>query len=477
MLVTAIEAVKQVAPVQRNVAGFIITDVMFHPPLCIPAVPEGIEITVSLQQVTRTRDADSPLFEFRIGGERVVSPANCTGSIQVIYEPDRTDINGGQAEHEWFDSRRKTSEVATRTCTVSVDPAEFYYRLAQYGYEYGPTFNRIKALWCDGINNTQVLSEIHTFSENDDLGLAQLTIHPTTLDSILQTMNATYTNMANERKPPAIPTHVDKLWVSNTGLKGSEMECVKTHAVSQQNPTGRMTYSLTVLDSKQERVLMTVDGLKTIAAGAPKSHGLGTLSSEGILCHHLDWKPDVDLLSIGDLQYICNGHHLQGEPVQFYRDLDLLLTIYILKTLEYLQTVDCTTLDAHLKCYIDWMAEQRERLETGESRFTIRECQDAMANDDFVNGLHTQLESANKEGLFFSTVCRGLIKVLTQKINAEDHLRGRLVIEYCQEMVSSPIRSVLYWLFSRAMHPRLRAHFWLNALESTWTFWAIRTPS
>lgn len=174
---------------------------------------------------------------------------------------------------------------------------------------------------------------------------------------------------------------------------------------------------------------------------------------------------------------ICNGHHLQGEPVQFYRDLDLLLTIYILKTLEYLQTVDYTTLDAHLKCYIDWMAEQRERLETGESRFTIRECQDAMANDDFVNGLHTQLESANKEGLFFSTVCRGLIKVLTQKINAEDHLRGRLVIEYCQEMVSSPIRSVLYWLFSRAMHPRLRAHSWLNALESTWTFWAIRTPS
>lgn len=154
MLVTAIEAVKQVALVLRNVAGFIIRDVMFHSPLCIPAGPEGIEIIVSLQQDTRTRDAHSPLFEFRIGeGERVVSAANCTGSIQVIYELDRTGINGGQAEHEWFESRRKTSEVATRTCTVSVDPAQFYYCLAQYGYEYGPAFNRIKALWYDGIKD------------------------------------------------------------------------------------------------------------------------------------------------------------------------------------------------------------------------------------------------------------------------------------------------------------------------------------
>ncbi|RMJ25780.1 polyketide synthase [Aspergillus sp. HF37] len=438
MLVMAIEAVKQVAPVQRNVAGFSIRDVMFHSPLHIPAGPEGIEIIVALQQDTRMREADSPLFEFRISeGERIVSAANCTGSIQVIYESDRIDLNEGQVEHEWWDSRSKISAGEIRACTVSVDPAQFYHRLAQYGYGYGPAFHQIRALWYDGINNTQVLSEINTLHGND-LDMAQLTIHPTTLDGILQTMTAIYTNMATERNPAALPTHVDKLLVSNTGLNGSEMECVKAHAVSKQHTTGKMTYSMTVLDSKQERVLMTVDGLKTTAADAPKNHGLETLSGEGSLCHHLDWKPDVDLLSIEDLQYICNGHQLQGEPVQFCRDLDLLLTIYILKSLEYMQTVDCTTLDAHLKCYIDWMAEQRERLETGESRFTISECQNAMANDDFVNRLHSQLECANKEGLFFSTVCRSLIKVLTQKINAEDHLRGHLVTEYCQEMVTRP---------------------------------------
>ena len=472
-----IEAAKLAASPQRTIDGFSIRDAIFHSPLLIPDDPKGVEIIVGLQQDTSIKETNSSWFGFRIhGAERKTPEEHCRGSIQVIYASNDAEFHNDLTKHEWLESRKKTYEAVDKACTISIDTAQFYHRLAQYGYEYGPAFNQIKTLRRSDINKGQVLCEIPIF-HRDDCEATRVTIHPTVLHGILQATTAIYTTMATREMPAALPTRIDELWISSASCSDSAMECIKVSAVSNTLAAGEKAYSIIAVDNKRQRVFISIDGFQVTAADAQEDHELEILSSGGSLCHHLDWRPDVDLLTIDDLKRISNGQQTPEERVQFYRDLDLLLTIYILKALEHLRDVDCADFGAYMKRYMAWMSDQKRRLEAGECRFTTSECQNAIATEGFVDGLHHKLESASKEGLFFSSVCRGLVKLLKREINPEDHLGGPLVAEYCREMVRISICAATCRLFSYPVNPRLCAIPGMNASENTWTFWATKIHS
>lgn len=161
-------------------------------------------------------------------------------------------------------------------------------------------------------------------------------------------------------------------------------------------------------------------------------------TSKESLCHRLEWKPDVDLLRTGDLQTLFTSQQAQSEErAQFCMDLNFLIALYILKAVEYLKTVGSTGSKEHVKRYRNWMIEQKRRLKTGDFGFTLRDCKKILDDNQSIEELHKSLESTNKEGLFYSTICRNVLKVLKQEMTSADLLQNYLAADYYSELVST----------------------------------------
>src|SRR5947207_15713112 len=69
---------------------------------------------------------------------------NCKGSIQVMYEHTKTEIDGGRESREWRRGHQRRYENALKSCTTPVDSALMYDHLEKCGYQYGPTFQPLK---------------------------------------------------------------------------------------------------------------------------------------------------------------------------------------------------------------------------------------------------------------------------------------------------------------------------------------------
>lgn len=431
MLAMAIEATKHAASPEDEMTGFSIRDAVFYSALRIPPGSEGVEVDITLQQRTDTKKVNTLWFDFRIRSYEGESPVErCTGSVEAIFNLDKIGLENCQG----VESRRDTYTRAAQYCIFGIDRAQFYYRLAEYGYNYGPVFQPISSLKYDGTDDMEIISEVLVLQGHGS-DVAQLTIHPTTLDGVLQMMTAIYTDIGTEAKPPALPSRIDRLWLSSTGFNDPGSGCVKVHAASEASPNGEVAYTMVVLDSNQEKTVMTIDGLQATATESAVQHVQDTPAKES-LCHHLVWKPDVDLLSSTDLRRGWNDQEVHHEgPAQLDRDLDFLLTIYVLKGLDYMQYIDRACIKQNLGHYVDWIIGQKGRLEAGKSRCTLNECRDAMADDNVIDELHRRVECASKGGLFFSSICRSLIGVLEEEITPRGLLEGRLVTDYCREMV------------------------------------------
>lgn len=438
----AIEAARQLADPTRAVEGFVVRNASFHAALSIPTDPRGVEVNIYLRPRNTADEKDTGWFDFRLctlgaGGWF----ENCNGSIQVAYATAPSEIDQGGEARAWTENQRKAYRDALGSCSTRVDPAKLYEHLAQCGYGYGPTFQSITSAAWNGTDT--IVSKVKTFqwSQYAGSGAAQShVIHPTTFDGILQTIFGVYTQGGTKRMPTIVPTHIDRLWISSKGLSHPGADSVGVCARTQWTGARETESFMAVLDAAGLELLMEIQNAKT-AIVSTEEPGQEAEDLRVSTCHNVDWKADLDLLPVEDVQLLCDTEpSLKGEPPSYYTDLHFLLTAFIDRTLRQIKDGDLApALESkhHTKMYLHWMEHQSSLLAEGKSPFSGPEYEELLRDDGYVARLTEKIASANKQGYFFTTVGTNLKSLLMGEMDVLSVLfQGSLVEDYYIEVVS-----------------------------------------
>lgn len=435
----ALEAATQMANPKRMIIGFNIRDVVFQTSLRIPLDDEGIETQFLLRHNPQAFNKEDPWSEFQLysmlNGEWI---GNCHGSIEVQYEDGATEVDGGKEVRERQRLYRQVYESCHLACTKSLDTRQMYQHMQNCGLDYGPTFQRLEMISCNGDGEATAKIKPFQWSSNRDANHPQPhVIHPTTLDGVFQLTFVALSKGDFEDMPTAVPTRIQNLWMSNSGLNHLTADMLNVHAKSK-SLSHRTEAFILGLDETGGDLRILVEGLEmTDVTGSNVTSRSQT--EERRLCYSIDWKPDIDLLSQEQTQRYCeDACPATEEPAQFFQDLRFVMFTYMSNSLDVIQGQDLKNLKPHLERYVAWMKRQVERCNAGHLPCSHPQWRALSQDREYRDALRHRVENHCKQGKFFVEVGRNLLDILYGAVDPLDLMfKGDLARDYYQEISNS----------------------------------------
>ncbi|PGH23855.1 hypothetical protein AJ80_02103 [Polytolypa hystricis UAMH7299] len=436
MLVMAIEAANQLADPDRKVLGYNIRDTRFRAALKIPVTSDSFESQFHLRPQGESHPFGTGWFEFKLYTyEDIEWVENCYGFIQIEYEKaDVPDIENSKERNELLAHHASAFELGRENCFRPVATDTMYSRMFNCGFEYGPTFRAVDNLVCG--DDGQAIADIHVYQWQNDQRAPHAQphiIHPITLDAMVQmTFNALTPDDTNEL-PTMVPTRVQKLWISHSGLSYPASEKVSAYTTAKWVGS-RNIQSTTVIVDEHSELRTLIDGLEMTAVTATNAENQ-LQTSVPQLCFDMDWKPDVHLLDRKQLFDYCEGARpTEAEPVSYLKDLEILLVSYITQTLDTLTDQETANLTPHLQKYVEWMKHEADLLSAGTLHGGL-EWREFLQDSKYLSAVANKVEETSIVGKFFVTVGRNLLAILRGEIDALELLfRDELVAEYYYDL-------------------------------------------
>ena len=436
----AIEAAKQVADEGRRINGFQIKDASFFKALRISLGPEGVETQFHLRSAAKSMDQENVWAEFRLyvreDGEW---EERSRGLIQTLYQSPASRSDGDNERNQQRQVYKKKVIEGVKNCEKDAATKELYDLLRNFAADYGPSFQVLDHLSYN--NSGEVTAELQTrrwaFEGNESFAQPH-TIHPTTLDGLFQLIYPALSQCGGRKMPRSVPTRVQSLWMSCEGLNSPEIPSIRIYGESQFK--GYRESESTILGTLTNGELcISLEGVEATFVSNDSSDD-SMVNGKRRLCCHLDWKPDLDLMSNKQiLQYCENTRPKVQQPVNFYMNLRLIMLYFIRNAVEMIAGTHHSSLEPHLGRYVEWMEKQSSRCETGELAIDqdgwtrIRE--DPQNREDLIK----HIEETSSEGRFYMEVGRNLTSILDGVVSPLDLLfHSDLADNYYRELNSAP---------------------------------------
>ncbi|KAM7211167.1 putative polyketide synthase [Rhypophila decipiens] len=509
MFAMAIEGAKQLAmmtqgwgtasrkEVGKELKGFLLKDTTFHSVLKVPNGPHGIEVNLHMWprgapqrggqekalQSTSVETAGS-WYDFCLYScDSAVEEwqEKCRGSIQAVYHTLAPSEPAGHQASEVVkrhDGQLQRFAAGKSHCTNQVNPTEIYEDLKTSGYGYGLAFRTVTALSHNGSDGA--VGTVETFCSDVDSYTPHV-VHPATLDCIFQvTLMAL---VAAKKQPTAIPSHVERLWVANAGLSKASADSVRVFSTARRVGLRESETTLLALNQDENQVVAEAEGFVfTDVAGDREAHNESAapkeedMSGDGSprLCHIIEWKPDLDLMSNDQVQSYCDQAPVpaglqDSDQMGYYTDLEFLLNAFIHRTLSQVsETMELTIQSQyHTTKYLLWMRHRMAMLPGAyqPTPFWLARLGDA----DYVNQVSDRvLDTKRASARLYITVGSKLPQLLTGEIDPLDLLlnhgdRGELAQEGEQELPSSLAKAHYYEIWE-TMPSAFRLARYLDAI-------------
>ncbi|KAJ6255873.1 hypothetical protein Dda_9332 [Drechslerella dactyloides] len=178
---------------------------------------------------------------------------------------------------------------------------EFYEKVSKAGYQFGPSFQRIRQLRCSPVSapgKLQGVVDVYDRVGPDSSGKQGLRamdwthiIHPTTLDAFLQISlaNVAFGKDSTDSLPTMIPTKVKKLWLSSTGLSSPSASSLSVTTWSERSG---YEYSVQVTDLRNpDDVKVEISGYEmTVVAGRGNAASTSISPADLHMCWDTTWE-------------------------------------------------------------------------------------------------------------------------------------------------------------------------------------------
>ncbi|KAF7883709.1 uncharacterized protein EAF02_005629 [Botrytis sinoallii] len=236
MMVMAIEASKQMVAKDQKINGFRLKDVIISSPIQISGQDPKTEAQLCMRSLQNSSDKDCTSSEFRIhainnGHWKEV----CRGIIQVEHQTDITEVDCGKVKRD------------------EKDDYTLKYKIAA---QLGPSFKKLDKIFHDG--NKASIADLTTFDWAGYEGIEAVephTIHPTTLDALMQLSWIPLTDGCSTKIPTMIPTRIDNAWISSTGLSYPETQSIQVYCTAERKGSQKAEISSFALDRMGKLIL------------------------------------------------------------------------------------------------------------------------------------------------------------------------------------------------------------------------------
>lgn len=396
----AIEATKQLMAPDKEITGFNFKNVNFMSALIVPADTAGVETRFCMRPQREDASYNEGMYEFSLFSFNSLWTKNCTGLIQAVVESSaRNEIGGNDMA-----SMRKIEALdqfrqMTKSSTFVLDSEHFYASLTSSGLQFGPSFAVIGNVASDQVHH--LVAGIETYTSDQPTHWNETyTIHPTTLDGLMQSTQVLRSQAGQKRIPPSIPVHLDRAWISNIGLSHPAAASIKVGTKLCHMGRQETTFSVMAASEAADDILISIDGVTFKAIDSQGSADEDTTSSEGSRCHQIDWKPDFDFMNKAEIvEYLKKLIPDSAGPTVHYVNMELMIAGFIFRAANAIsQGQESKMALTEGQPYIDWLKHTVQVIRDGISPFSSRYWQQRIQDDVDFTKLCASVKGASQQG-------------------------------------------------------------------------------
>lgn len=421
-IVMAIEAAKQISDPRLITTGYRLQDVTIRTALKVPDTKEGVEVTISMSRKDESSSESSLIWsKFRISSYNPVEDdwlVHCTGYIAVDYDTKTGPVDNGQeAEADaraWKDALLDVS----RCCRSPVDMKGVYENWHDVGISLGPVFNNLSNVKLEkGHGKVKGLITVPSVASIMPKNYMHAhVIHPCTLDSMLQLFLTSIPDCAGLTmlETAILPTFLREVWIS-AATSSDAGHTFRGYGKSRAVASQKFESDIMVWDGDIDEARVLISGV----TGIPVSNvGAAELQLRK-LCHHVEWKPDLDLFqSVSIPNATLSSHEELEDRRKTMQDLQLASMLLITDALEELKHITVESLEGHFRKYFEWMLHQASILKSDSMPLLPLARWEAYSNnEELKEKLHREVAESGPNGVLCVRMGSNITRVLKKEVD------------------------------------------------------------
>ncbi|RYP74841.1 hypothetical protein DL771_002762 [Monosporascus sp. 5C6A] len=370
MLILAMEAAQEIAPADKKIAGYFVKEAHFLNPMMVPeSWDDRIETVVSLRPIkNRPRDKEassnwSEVSIFTYTKERHTWSEVFRASVQTQYASNTEQSERRAADEATQEEHRRAQE----TCNLPVDPQVLYGDAFEHGLQYGELFQLCQDIKWDRSGARAVATvPVRSSARYETASL----VHPAVLDTMFHALRVS----AGQQPNANVPVRLADALFAPTGWQAPSTRSVRWLA-SSKGRSGRAARgeqgSISAL-ADDGTVLARIGKLVTAAVS---SDDTDSTAAQKTLLYGIEWKPQLSLLSAGQLAEACKADTFPHDAETMLRDhrkRTAVLNIAAVRMVRNVPEEQRAKLPSTLRYHMDWMEhhvcslspEEREAAET-----------------------------------------------------------------------------------------------------------------
>ncbi|KAK3937139.1 hypothetical protein QBC46DRAFT_294875 [Diplogelasinospora grovesii] len=418
MLVMAVEAVRQMCPENRKIAGYYIKEAHFLNPIVVgPRWEESTETIIQLRPVQKPYEKESVWSDVKITTQANGRWTECfRASIQTHYDEETgTQVDGGMEKRLGDERIAGEFQRAAESCTRDVDRQFFYQRCLDCGVGYGPAFQLLHDIRWDGgefsiaqVDASPLLKERKTGGP----------VHPAVLDAAVHLLTTQATKGLSTDMFANVPTQLFDAWMASSGWQFPQTSTLRFLTQCRQRPGAPgLEGSVYILaDDGSPLLNMQRMILKPVSTATKISATEDATKTK--LLYGIEWKPQLGLLDRAQLHRACDADVFTKDEAAMVKNrqlLDSTLDTVVRKTLKQLSAADRERTPGSLAMYVQWMEQHVSRVSP-----TLLYAPDAdyyLISDEELESRLQQIEQAYPPWEIFTVIARNLKAILVGEIN------------------------------------------------------------
>ncbi|TGO19730.1 hypothetical protein BPAE_0335g00010 [Botrytis paeoniae] len=443
MLIMAIEGMRQLVPEGRLVNGYRIKDATFIRPISISANSEhSTETQLSIQSVRDTGDKGDSWSIFRLYVlENDQWAETCHGSIQIEYDEAKNEVKN---QEDPLCTRRLTWEMQTlketsATFTEKIGAQRVYEHFEACGLQYGPAFRRLQELRFNDKQEATAKVDLFQWIATENANHFQPhVVHPTSLDSMAQLLYFVVSNGTRDMTPTAVPTRVDKIWVSNSGLSCLDSRSVDATGSAAYKGFRQIAGSMFASDPVTGKILVSIENMEFTTLVA--QNDISNLNKdEKNLYFNFKWLPSLHQPDDAKLWDYCKqAQSTKENRLSLYQDIHFVLYKFLR---EAVKIVDDSQPEAkpHIQKYFTWMKRQVEEATSRKLPHSLPAWDSWITDPEYFETACERIQGTG-EGKFYLRVGRALPRIVRGDVDPLEVLfKDNLVRDYYEHINNSLI--------------------------------------
>ncbi|KAI9373556.1 polyketide synthase [Aspergillus egyptiacus] len=387
MLIIAMEAVQQMLPADRRVAGYLVKRADFISPIIVPeSRSERVEIQVRLQ---REKEPGKPAADD--GKFAVAIFSYLQGHWSECF---RAKLQVESETSSRLEDERRKHKVASELCGYPVDSGSLYLDAADHGLQYGDMFRLLQDVYWDGERTAVARVDISTAHRTAN------SVHPAILDQAFHLLRVA----AGQIPAANVPVSVRDAWFSASGWQSTRSIRMMATSTGNASDSGERG-SIIALNEDGSVLCCLGSGITSPVTGKPRKNGGKQL------LYSIEWKPQLSLLAPEQLQGMYGGRVASDETDTVASHV-MLCDILNLVTARTLSFTDRQQVPAALQEHVKWMERHVSK------RMTPTQRQDAVdISDSELEEQLCKVENRLPAWSLYTTCARKLPRILAGEVD------------------------------------------------------------